>query len=272
MYGSHPYASAAIAGLSGTVPAPFAFVTKKLNLYYQNLLESGTVTVTSENTSFPKYRLYDRAQGLFFKGNTAPSQFDIDLDLGAAYSYPGVDTIILPANHNFAGKAVRLYYSDNGTTYYQVLAWIAESALILKSFSYAEHRYWRFRIDSPSSAPETGELFLTRLRSFERNPNWGYGYGKLKNVKRLESEAGYSQKTKWGSVRKRRRYHLTNMASSQRVDIETFEDATESIKNFYIEDLEGNLFFADLPELLPDFVAEPIGRWGLDLLVQEVLD
>lgn len=244
----------------------------QIKLYYQNYLESATVTVTSEDPSYPKYRLYDRAQGLLFKGTSYPNPFVIKADLGASGPYPGIDSIILGANHNLTGLGLTLKFSDGDVTYNLAKAWTAIAGINRQSFTEASHRYWKLEIASPAANPEIGELFLSKVLSFERNPNWDYGYGRRKNVNRLESEAGYAEKTKWGEMRRRRKYHLTRMESSQRIEIETYEDVTGSIKNFYIEDLQGNLFFADLPEPLPDFVAEPMGKWGLDFTVQEVLD
>ncbi len=246
--------------------------TYQLKLYYQNYLEPGTITVTSEDSSYPKYRLYDRAQGLLFKGTSHPNPFDIKIDLGASGPYPLIDTLILGKSHNLTGLTLALSYSDNDVAYTQAASWVAASGINRQSFTGAQHRYWKLSIANPPSNPELGELFLTKLLAFERNPNLDYGYGRAKRINRLESEAAYSQKTKRGEMRKRRRYRLTKMDSSQRIEIETFEDVTESIKNFYIEDLEGNLFFAELPEPLPDFVAEQGGRWGLDFTAQEVLD
>lgn len=246
--------------------------TYQFKLYYQNYFESGTVTVTSENSSYPKYRLYDRAQGLLFKGTSHPDPFEIKVDLGVSGPYPPIDTIILGENHNLTGLTLILAYSDNDTDYTTAKSWTATAGIIRQSFTQAQHRYWCLSIGAPVSDPEIGELFLTKLFSFERNPNLGYGYGKQKNITRLESKAGYAQKTKWGEMRDRRTYRLTKIEDAQRIDIETFEDAIDSIKNFYIEDLEGNLFFAELPEPLPNFIAEPMGRWSLDFTIQEVLD
>jgi len=249
-----------------------SLATYQLKLYYQNYLESGTVTVTSENASYPKYRLYDRAQGLLFKATSNPSWFTINLDLGAQGPYPTIDTLILGKNHNLNGLTGNLGYSDNGTDYVWFDSFVFTSGIYRFSFTSQSHRYWRLGINNAQAIPEIGELFLTKRLAFERNPNLGYGYGKQKNINRLESKAGYTQKTKWGDTRNRRIYHLTKMEDLQRIDMETFEDAIDSIKNFYIEDLEGNLFFAEFPEPLPDFIAEPMGRWGLDFTVQEVLD
>lgn len=243
-----------------------------LKLYYQNYLESGTVTVTSEHVNFPKYRLYDRAQGLLFKGTSHPNPFTIVTDLGTPGPYPGIDTLILGKNHNLTGLTLMIYYADAQWNWVLVDGWEVTEGINRRSFTQGHHRYWDVSIIAPMSNPEIGELFLTKSFAFERNPNLGYGYGKQKNINRLESSAGYVQKTKWGDPRNRRTYRLTKIETSQKTGIETFETAIDSMKNFYIEDLDGNVFFAELPEPLPNFIAQPMGRWDLDFTIQEVLD
>lgn len=244
----------------------------QLKLYYQNYLESATISVTSENASFPKYRLYDRAQGLLFKGTSYPNPFNIIVDLGASGPYPAIDTVIIGKNHNLAGLSLEILYSSDLIEWSVAKAWTAIAGINRESFTQHNARYWALVINAPAANPEIGELFLTKSFSFERNPNWGYGHGNQKNFNRLESQSGYSQKTKWGEKRKRRTYRLTKMEDAQRLDLETFETAIDAIKNFYVEDLQGNLFFAELPEGLPDFLAEPMSRWGIDFNVLEVLD
>jgi hypothetical protein len=125
-YGSFPYGSAPIGGLSSLLTTET--LDRRIRLYYKNILETATLTVTSENASYPKYRLHDRNIGLLFKGNSVPSQFQINIDQGAGlFCYPEVDKIIIPAGHNFSGKTCRLYHSDDGVIYTQALAWIMPS-------------------------------------------------------------------------------------------------------------------------------------------------
>jgi peptidoglycan/xylan/chitin deacetylase (PgdA/CDA1 family) len=61
-------------------------MAQQIKIIYRNILENSTVTVTTENTSFPKYRLYDRDIGKLFKGNSAPANFYITLDQGKPIS------------------------------------------------------------------------------------------------------------------------------------------------------------------------------------------
>jgi len=268
MYGSSPYGSLPLGGFF-----PFDAPTpsdKRIKIFYKNILENGAVTVTTENTSYPKYRLYDRDIGLLFKGNSTPSQFQINIDQGVYAINPGVDKIIIPSGHNFSGKTVRLYHSLDGVTYEQILAWVMPSDRYEKDLPYTEKRYWRFGIDSPSSAPEFSELWLGKSYEFERGPSYGYDRGMKDNINRIESKSGQSQKTIWGLERKRRRYDLTKISNEQRIELEIFRTFIYG-KNFYIEDVEGELFFVELPEGLGDFRSEQINRWGLTLNVLEIL-
>ena len=244
----------------------------QIKLYCQNYLEGATIDVTTEDPSYPRYRLYDRAQGLLFKGTSHPNPFVIKANLGASGPYPGIDTVILGANHNLTGLTLTLKYSDNDDSYTVAKSWTGAAGINRQSFTEANHRYWKLEIANPSANPEIGELFLTKVYSFERSPDYGYGLGNKENVSRGESSSGYSQKTKWGEERKRRNYRLTKMSDGQRLDLEAFRETIDGIKNFYIEDLLGNLFFVELPEGLPDFIAEPMGRWGIDFNILEVLN
>ncbi len=87
-------------------------MTQPVKILYRNILENSTVVVTSENASFPKYRLYDRDIGKLFKGASTPAEFYITLDQGASLSYP-VDRLIIPAGHNFNGRGLRIQYSND---------------------------------------------------------------------------------------------------------------------------------------------------------------
>lgn len=90
-------------------------MAEQVKLYYRNILETSTVAVTTENASFPKYRLYDRDIGKLFKGNSTPANFYIALDQGATIQYE-VDRLIIPAGHNLTGLVSTIEYSDNNFT------------------------------------------------------------------------------------------------------------------------------------------------------------
>src|SRR4030042_6311262 len=101
-------------------------MTQLIKLLYRNILESGTVTVTSEDTAYPKYRLYDRdigklskktAQSLLLYGSGhlygtgkkygQGSSHVISVDQGSV-SYE-IDRLIIPAGHNLNTMIIRLF-------------------------------------------------------------------------------------------------------------------------------------------------------------------
>ena len=87
-------------------------MTQFIKLCYRNILETGTLSVTSEDTDFPKYRLYDRDIGRLFKGDSFPPNFNITLNQGAVTSYE-IDRLLIPAGHNLNTLALKLQYGTS---------------------------------------------------------------------------------------------------------------------------------------------------------------
>jgi hypothetical protein len=225
---------------------------------YRNILESGTVTVTSENSAFPKAALYDRDIGFLFKGNTTPANFYITVDQGASISYE-VDRLIIPAGHNLDGLALKLQYStDNfGSDINDALSWTQSgSGLIDKTFTAQTKRYWRLNIASPASAPELAEMFLTKQIPFIYNPEFGGPVGKKRNIDRTESRAGEAQKVKNGDARRSYKYGWSILEAAEKDMLEAWDDDCEGTKNFYLIDTDGNTVFV---ERLGDLIFTPIG-------------
>lgn len=248
--------------------------TQLIKIMYRNILETGTVTVTTENTSFPKYRLYDRDIGLLFKGTAFASPFAIKVNQGASPIYE-VDRLIIPAGHNLNGLACSLRYStDNfGSDDHEAIGWTQGDALLIdKTFTAAIKEYWKLNITAPATIVELPELYLTKAYTFTRNPSWGFAYGDKRNVVREESLDGHVQKTKWGDPRVHQKYDLTKILDAQKTAMKAWDDHCEGSKSFYIEDIIGSLLFAEMVQNgLGDFKAESEGRWGLSLEVMEVL-
>ena len=82
----------------------------QLILHYRNILETGIVTSTDENTSFPLYRTYDRDIGKLFKFLTHGANLYVAVDQGAVISYE-VDRLIIPLGHTLNGLDMKLQYS-----------------------------------------------------------------------------------------------------------------------------------------------------------------
>jgi hypothetical protein len=248
--------------------------TQLIKIMYRNILETGTVSVTTEDTSFPKYRLYDRDIGLLFKATAYASPFAINVDQGASNIYE-VDRLIIPEGHNLNNLACSLRYStDNfGSDDHEAIGWTQGDALLIdKTFTAQAKQYLKLNITAPERIIEMPECYLTKAYIFARNPSWGFGYGNKRNIAREESLSGYIQKTKWGEPRIHQRYDLTRISDAQRAALKAWDDHCEGSKSFYIEDILGTLLFAELVQNeLGEFKAESEGRWGLSFEVMEVL-
>jgi hypothetical protein len=265
-YGAFPLGSASLGGAASLLEAEVA--GKKIKLFYRNILEHSVVLVTSENSSFPAYRLYDRNIGLAFKGNSAPSTFAIAVNQGAIV-YP-VDTVIIPSGHNLTGLTISLIYSFDVYTYFQACAWVGFEGQMKKTFDLTSAQCWQLLIYNPTAAPELNELFLTQKIELQRGFSYGSDRGMEENINRLRSKAGQVQKIIWGSEKRARRFDFTKISETQRMDLETLR-ASGYAKNIWIEDLEGELFFAEILGGLGRFKYEPVGRWGLGMNILEVL-
>lgn len=248
-------------------------MTQQVEVCYRNILETGTLAVTTENTSFPKYRLYDRDIGKLFKGASTPANFYITVDQGAVTSYE-VDRLLIPAGHNLNGLTIKLQYSTDNFSgdINDALSWTQGNALLIdKSFTAQTKRYWRLNIASPGSAPELAEMFLTKAYMFQRNPNYGLREKPYKkNIVREETASGRVRRVKNGEPRKARNYNLTRITAAQRTDLESWESLLDGTKFFYIEDVNGTLFFAELMDDL-EFSMEHEGRFGVAMNILEVL-
>jgi len=241
-YGALPYGSVPFGGIASFLTIE-TLPDRKIKLYYKNILEGSTVTVTTENTSYPKYRLYDRDIGLLFKGNSTPSQFQINIDQGVYAINPGVDKIIIPSGHNFSGKTVRLYHSLDGVTYEQLLAWVMPSDRYEKDLPYTEKRYWRFGIDNPSSAPELSELWLGKGYAFQINPIIGADERWRRNVFSEELESGVDTEVKRGERKRVRIFDLRDVRQDQKIDFEAWDALCEGIKPFWVQDHNGAMIY-----------------------------
>ncbi len=249
-------------------------MTQFIKLMYRNILETGAVTVTTENANFPKYRLHDRDIGLLFKATAFASPFAIVIDQGASDIYE-VDRLLIPAGHNLNGLACSLRYSTDNfvSDDHEAVGWTQGDALLIdKAFTGQTKRYWKLNITAPATIVEIAEMFLTKVYAFTRNPSWGFGYGDKRNVIREESLDGHIQKTKWGEPRIHQRYDLVKIPDAQKTVMKAWDDHCEGVKSFFIEDVLGTVLFAELvANGLGDFKAEVEGRWAVSIEVQGVL-
>lgn len=136
---------------------------------WDNILEDGSVSVTSEASGFPAYRLYDRLFQRPWRASGTATQ-TILVDQGA--SPDAIDTLIVPAGHLLAGCTISWQYSaDNfgSDVHDAVTSWVQSGiGEIRKQMSApGTNRYWRLVISGATVAPEAGEVVMTLLRAFD---------------------------------------------------------------------------------------------------------
>lgn len=218
-------------------------MSNQLKIIYRNILENSTVTVTTENASFPKYRLYDRSIAKLFKGTGFASPFDIRADQGAVTSYP-VDRLIIPVGHNLNGLSCGLYYSANDVDYTTVEEWTQPNALLIsKTFAAQTKRYWIFHAQAPATIVELPEMSLGKSYTFAVNPVWGSRQGRKRNILSDETRSGYDRDVKFGELRRVRTYDLKDMENAQEAELEALETLCEGVKPFWVEDHNSSVIF-----------------------------
>ena len=247
--------------------------TQLIKLCYRNILETGNVSVTDQNNSFPSYRLYDRDIGKLFKGNSAGNNntFTIQVDQSANNAYD-VDRLIIPVGHSLNGLPLALSHSNDGNNWTPALnSWNATASKVDSSFNNTVKRYWKLEITTANNAPEMPEMFLTKEYQFERNPNYGLEDGKKKNILSDETQSGLVRLVKFGEPRRFRTYQLTKIGDNQKTNLESWDNHCEGIKALYLIDHQNDAFFAWLTTKDLIFAMEHENRWSVRMEFLEVL-
>jgi len=218
----------------------------QVKIVYRNILENSTIAVTTENTSFPKYRLCDRDIGKLFKGTAFANPFSIMVNQGATLIYE-VNRLLIPVGHNFNGLALALYYSTNAVDWYLSVSWTQADALLIdKTFTAQTKQYWQLNIYAPATIVELPEMFLGKSYTFLMNPLLGARQGRRRNVQSDETRSGIDRDVKFGELRRFRNYELKDMDQSQETELEAMETLCEGVKPIWLEDHLGNVFFAKI--------------------------
>jgi hypothetical protein len=241
-----------------------------VKLVYRNILETATVTVTTENSSFPKYRLYDRDKGKLFKGTAFASPFWILIN--QATTIYEVDRLIIPAGHNLNGLACSLRYStDNfSSDDHEAVGWTQGDALIInKSFTAQTKQYWKLQVTAPATIVELTEMFLGKDYLFERNVKLDLTEETRRNMLRQASSSGYARWVKCGEKKEYRAYDLI-AEGAQKTNLESWWSALDSVKPFYIFDHNSDLIFMEMLNEL-SFIPLSNSFWSTKLELLEVL-
>ena len=233
-------------------------------LMYRNILENSTVTVTTENASYPKYRLYDRAIGKYFKGTAPANPFSIVVGQSPVYE---VNSLVIPVGHNFNGLVMYLYHSPNGSSWTEATHWTQGDAnLIYKTFSAETKVYWKLEIYAPATIVQLTEMFLTKAYTFAKNPSYTGNIAIRRNILRDQTQAGLSRTVKLGELKRARRYTVL-VETTQKTEFQNWENLCQGFKPFYIIDHEGTaIFMENQVEMEFTFIAPLYWNCNLDLL------
>jgi len=161
---------------------------------YNNILETGTVTVTSEATGFAKENAYDWLPWDYWKAAASGTVY-ITVDMGVATT---VDYWAL-AFHDLADHSgtIKPQYSSGSTS---PISWTdldtvqtpTANQMIFRPVTSVSVRYYRFQISSTSLASAIGALSLGQALTLERGiKNFTTPYeGRNKKILNSVSETG----------------------------------------------------------------------------------
>jgi hypothetical protein len=189
-------------------------------IFYNNLIESCTVTTTTEAGGFEKEYLFNRNQGVVWR-STGITENNIQMTYGSAAAVKGIAVL----NHNLeSGDTFKFEASDNN------FSTTAQDADLDPAKGFVEvdwnYQYYRLRLSkSAGDYIQVGEIYLVGCCcAFDRNFNWNYSYTREINRNSKQTTSGQVyRKTRF--IRKGFDLEFNGMTDTQK---ETFEDISES--------------------------------------------
>lgn len=221
-----------------------------------NLMELGTVTVTSAETDYPAYRAYDRLFGRMWKATSTSTQ-TWHIDQGS--SPISFDTLIIPSGHVLSGCGMTFESCDDDSSWAPLVTgwtepvgglWIKKQAAVPTN-----DRYVRIVISGASVSPEAGEVFVTLLNSLT-SPLYGAKSTRKANAARNEGFSGQPRFVVNGTSVKIFNYTVSTQDTAEiAVYSSWFQHWADYRRPFFVEDhAGGNGFyeFSDEPSLAID--------------------
>jgi hypothetical protein len=212
-----------------------------------NILEEGTVTITNNDSGYPKERLYDRSLG-FYCQYSSSGTFNVVVSGNSL----DVDTLIVEG-HDFDGVSLTWAYSDNGSDYTNVHSWSQSgNSQIVKTIPSAlSHAWWR--LQSTSSAFQATEIFMGRQLQlpvvWSNNPI----FQSVQTVENVQTYGGVDHFNKIGEERRTRQYKVLMDRNSY--PVATFNSDLaylDGYKPLYLIDHEDDCFlchwYGNLPK------------------------
>lgn len=121
-------------------------------------LDSDTLTVTAEDTAFPKTNLFDDRVFTAFKPTGNPDPLDIKTDTGGGnvtVDYFGM----VGHDLNTQGATITFAHSSDDISYTTILSLApSDNKIVLRTFNPIVNRFFRLRITGQSATPSIGQL------------------------------------------------------------------------------------------------------------------
>lgn len=138
---------------------------------YGNILETGTITFSSEATGYPGYRVHDKDVSLPWKATSIVDQ-SIIVDMGDGET-ASINRWIV-TNHNLKGATLYLDFTDDypggSPSWTQKDTYSpSNNDTINRTFSSSNHRAFRLRIVNPLNEPSSWDLLDENCSSLS---NW----------------------------------------------------------------------------------------------------
>lgn len=218
-----------------------------ITLYTRNIMDSGTVTVTTASSGYPASRLYDRSIDIFYKGNsTCQKYFTVDQGTTKhAVNFLAIE------KHNFNGAGLKWQGSTNNWTASTNVAstWTQSgNSQIIRTLSTAlTKRYWRVSL-STMAGPRCGEIYMSRGITFDVLQSPNPVVNNIDNVQWNRTIGGLERATKMGEKRRAIEYSMLLPATGLTDFSSAMAHLSGYSKPFYIKDHAANYWLCRLVE------------------------
>lgn len=240
-------------------------IRSKIRLLMYNILEEGTVTITNNDSGYPKERLHDRSLGFY-------CQYSISGLFNVVVSGNSLDVdALIVEGHAFDGVSLTWAYSDNGSDYTTVHSWTQSgNSQILKTIPSALNHAW-WRLQSTSSEFQATEIFMGRRLTLPVVWSSAPSFQSMQNVENVQTYGGVDHFNKIGEERRTRKYKVLMDRSSY--PVATFESDLaylDGYKPLYLIDHEENCFLCSWVASLPKSSHQNEGFMLTDMSFTEV--
>jgi hypothetical protein len=186
-------------------------VAEQIKLLTNNILESGTLTVTDADADFPKERLHDRCLDLWFKYTGFEASFVFHIDQGATGNLSH-NMLAVPRHIFSTGSSLDFYWqgsADNVAWSNLVASWtVDDSTPFYKEQAIAStYRYLRMYGVNLTN-PACGEIFMGLAQDYDVLAEPAPSLGRLDNVVWRTTTGGIERPTKQGPARNVYKYGL----------------------------------------------------------------